>query len=355
MLNLDDPTRFRELDPGNMLDRIRELAQQCERAWDAVMAFALPESYADLDGVIVLGMGGSAIGGNLAGALARAESPVPCTVSRDYTLPAWAGPRTVVIASSYSGNTEETLSAFEEAVARGARLIVLTTGGRLAARAQELRLPLLTFSYESQPRAALGYSFISLVGLFQKLGLLTDKCHDLAEAMRAMRRLQPTIDAPVPQAENPAKQLAASLRQHFVVVYGAGHLGPVARRWRGQFAENSKAWAAYEELPELDHNAVVGYEHPVALRDDVAVVLLTSTLYHPRVQVRVQVTADLLARQGIPHHTIQVQAESPLAQMLWAIHYGDFATYYLAMLYGADPTPVKTILYLKEQLALSDA
>jgi glucose/mannose-6-phosphate isomerase len=299
-------------------------------------------------------MGGSAIGGDLVETLARAESTVPSAVCRTYTLPAWVGSRTVVIASSYSGNTEETLAAFEEAVARGARPIALTTGGRLAARAQESGFPLLTFSYESQPRAALGYSLIYLVGLFQKLELLADKRHDLAEAVRVLTRLQPTIDAPVPQARNPAKQLAAFLCQHFAVVYGAEHLGPVARRWRTQFAENSKAWAAYEELPELNHNAVVGYEHPAALRDDVAVVLLTSTLYHPRVQVRSQVTADLLARQGVPHHTIQVQGESSLAQMLWAIHFGDFVSYYLAMLYGADPTPVKAIDYLKEQLARSN-
>jgi len=348
---LDDLNRFRKLDPGGMLERIRELPQQCERAWDAVRSFALPDGYANPDGVIVLGMGGSAIGGDLAGALAGTESPAPCLVCRDYVLPAWVGPRTVVIASSYSGNTEETLSAFEEAVARGARLIAITTGGRLAARAQELGLPLLTFSYPAQPRAALGYSFIFLVGLFQKLGLLADKQHDLDEALQALACLQPTLDAVVPQAENPARQLAASLYQHFIVVYGAGHLGPVARRWRGQFAENSKAWAAYEEWPELNHNAVVGYEHPAALRDDIAVVLLASTLYHPRVQVRVQVTADLLARQGIPHHMIQVPGESALAQMLWAIHYGDFVSYYLAMLYGADPSPVQSIVYLKERLA----
>lgn len=352
---MDDLNRFRALDPAGMLDRIRELPQQCAQAWESVQTFALPADYVNPDGVIVLGMGGSAIGGDLAGALAGAESPVPCAVCRDYTLPAWAGPRTVVIASSYSGNTEETLSTFEEAVTRGARLIAITTGGKLAARAQELGLPLLSFSYPAQPRAALGYSFIFLVGLFQKLGLLAGKQHDLNEARQALARLQPTLDAAVPQAENPAKQLASFLHQRFVVVYGAGHLGPVARRWRGQFAENSKAWAAYEELPELNHNAVVGYEHPAALRDDIAVVLLASTLYHPRVQVRVQVTADLLARQGIPHHTLQVQGESALAQMLWAIHYGDFVSYYLAMLYGVDPSPVRSIAYLKEQLARAES
>jgi len=351
MFNLDDPNRFRKLDPDGMLDRIRELPQQCQRAWDAALDFELPDGYAGPDAVIVLGMGGSAIGGDLVRALAEVESAVPCAVCRDYTLPTRVGPRTAVIASSYSGNTEETLSAFEEAVARGARLIILTTGGKLAARARELGFPLLTFSYPAQPRAALGYSLVFLVGLFQKLGLLADKRHDLVEALQTLARLQFVIDAPVPQVENPAKQLAVFLQDRFGVVYGAGHLGPVARRWRTQIAENSKAWATYEELPELNHNAVVGYEHPASLRDDIAVVLLASTLYHPRVQVRALVTADLLAQKGIPHRTIQVQGESPLAQMLWAIHYGDFVSYYLAMLYGADPTPVKSIAYLKEQLA----
>ncbi|MBU1878701.1 MAG: bifunctional phosphoglucose/phosphomannose isomerase [Chloroflexi bacterium] len=345
MLDLD------QQDPEHMLDRIRELPQQCAQAWEAVQGVVLPEGYDHPDGVVVLGMGGSAIGGDLASALARPESPAPCVVCRDYTLPAWVGPRTVVIASSYSGNTEETLTAFEQAVDRGARLVVLTTGGTLLARALELGLPRLTFSYQAQPRATLGYSFIYLVGLFQKLGLLADKQHDMTEAQRVLEHLQPTVDITVPLTENPARQLAAFWRDHFVVVYGAEHLGPVARRWRGQVAENSKTWAAYEELPELDHNAVVGYEHPATLRDNVAVVLLNSTLYHPRIQVRVRATAELLARRQVTHQILQVQGESPLAQMLWAIHYGDFASYYLALLYGADPTPVEAIVYLKERLA----
>lgn len=351
MTVLDDPARWRALDQADMLARIRELPVQCERAWEAVSAFDLPGEYADPDGVIVLGMGGSAIGGDLVGALAAGESPAPAAVCRRYTLPAWAGPRTAVIACSYSGHTEETLAAFEEAVARGARVIALTTGGRLAERARELGLPLLTFSYASPPRAALGYSFISLVGLCQKLGLLTDKRRDLTEALRAMRQLQPTLDPAVPQIENPAKQLAAFLYDRFAIIYGAEHLEPVARRWRGQFAENSKAWAAWEELPELDHNAVVGYEHPAALCDRIAVVLLTSTLYHPRVQVRAPATAGVLARRGIPHQVLSVQGESLLAQMLWTIHTGDFVSYYLALLNGADPTPVDAITYLKERLA----
>ena len=355
MTILDNPAQFRSLDPADMLGRIRELPWQCERAWDAVSAFELPGDYANPDGVVVLGMGGSAIGGDLACALAAGESPAPAAVCRQYTLPAWVGPRTAVIASSNSGNTEETLTAFEEAVARGARVIALTTGGRLAARVKELGLPLLTFSYAAPPRAALGYSFISQVGLFQKLGLLGDKRHDVAESLRVMRQLQPTLDSSVIQIENPAKQLAAFLHDHFAVVYGAEHLEPVARRWRGQFAENSKSWAAWEELPELDHNAVVGYEYPAALRDRIAVVALTSTSYHLRNQVRVPATAGLLAQQDIPHQALQVPGESLLAQMLWAIHYGDFVSYYLAILNGVDPTPVDAIVYLKEQLARTSA
>jgi glucose/mannose-6-phosphate isomerase len=349
--NLDDWALFRKIDPDDMLGRIAELPQQCRDAWANVQSFELPTEYRQANKIVVLGMGGSAIGGDLLRALAEPECAVPIVINRDYTVPVFVNARSLVIASSYSGNTEETLTAFEEASKRGAALLAITTDGKLARRARELGVPLLTFRYQSQPRAALGYSLISLIGVVQKLGFVGDKFPDLKEAIAVMETLQGEIGETVPLVLNPAKQLAKRLYGHLPVVYGSGYLAEVAHRWKTQLNENTKAWSFFEQLPELNHNAVVGYQFPEELAERILVVMLTSSLDHPRNKARFQVTQEILTRRRIAYETIEARGESPLAQMLSAIHLGDYVSYYLAMLYEVDPTPVKVIDYLKERLA----
>jgi glucose/mannose-6-phosphate isomerase len=351
MIDLDNWTRFHEIDPDDMLGRIAELPQQCRDAWANVQSLELPPEYRQASKVVVLGMGGSAIGGDLLRTLAEPECAVPIVINRDYTVPVFVNARSLVIASSYSGNTEETLTAFEETSKRGADLLAITTGGKLAQRARELRVPLLTFRYQSQPRAALGYSLVSLLGVVQKLGFIGDKAADLEEAIEVMEALQGEIGETAPLVRNPAKQLAKRLYGHLPVVYGSGYLTEVAHRWKTQLNENAKAWGFSEQLPELNHNAVVGYQFPEELVERILVVMLVSSLDHPRNRARFQVTQEILTKRRIAHETIEARGQSPLAQMLSAIHFGDYVSYYLAMLYEVDPTPVKVIAYLKERLA----
>jgi glucose/mannose-6-phosphate isomerase len=351
MIDLDSWALFHGIDPDDMLGRIAELPQQCRDAWANVQNLELPPEYRQVNKIVVLGMGGSAIGGDLLRALAEPECALPIVINRDYTVPAFVDAETLVIASSYSGNTEETLAAFEEASKRGAALLAITTGGKLAQRAQELEVPLLTFSYKSQPRAALGYSLVSLIGIVQKFGFIGDKTTDLEEAAVVMEALQEEIGETAPLAQNPAKKLAKRLYGHLPVVYGAGYLAEVAHRWKTQFNENSKAWGFFEQLPELNHNAVLGYQFPPDLAEKVVVVMLTSFLDHLRNKVRFQVTQEILAKQGVACEVVSAYGQSPLAQMLSAIHFGDYVSYYLALLYQVDPSPVPVINYLKERLA----
>ena len=351
MVDLDNWALFHEIDPDDMLGRIAELPQQCRHAWANVQSLELPPEYRQVNHIVVLGMGGSAIGGDLLRALAEPECALPIATNRDYTVPAFVNAETLVIASSYSGNTEETLAAFEEASKRGTALIAITTDGKLAQRAQELGVALVTFRYQSQPRAALGYSLVSLIGVVQKLGFIGDKAADLEEAIAVMESLQEEIRETVPVTENPAKQLAKRLYGHLAVVYGAGYLAEVAHRWKTQLNENAKAWSFFEQLPELNHNTVVGYQFPEKLAERTLVVMLVSSLDHPRHKARFQVTQEILTRRGVARETIEARGESPLAQMLSAIHFGDYVSYYLAMLYEVDPTPVQVIDYLKGRLA----
>jgi glucose/mannose-6-phosphate isomerase len=350
-VDLDDITLLQSMDPGKMGRRISELPTQCWEARSLAQKHPLPEDYRRAEAIVILGLGGSAIGGDLVRALVLDECPVPIFVNREYDLPAFVDSRTLVVASSYSGNTEETLAAFQAALERGAMPLAITTGGQLEEICEEKNLPLITFRYESQPRAALGYSLVIFLTVLQRLGYATDTSAQLDEAIEGMERLQTLIAPTVTKSTNPAKQLALRVEGQLPVFYGAGHLAEVARRWKCQLNENSKNWAFWEVLPELNHNAVVGYEFPESLAPDVYVLMLASDLYPPRHQVRMGVTGEILAQKGIAHEVLQVQGSSHLSQLLWAIHFGDFVSYYLAALHGADPTPVATIAYLKQRLA----
>lgn len=352
MIDLDDAVAVAAADPGDMLARIRDLAGQCRAAWQNAAGLALPDDYrTETTALVVLGMGGSAIGGDLVRSLAAPHAPYPIVVNRGYDLPAWVGPRTLVVASSHSGNTEETLAAADLAHARGARLVAITTGGALAQRARAWGIPLLTYQYDAQPRAVIGHSLVNMVALVERLGWLRDMGPAVEEAAGVVEALRAGCDVAVPTERNPAKQLARGLVGQLPVIYGGGLLEEVARRWKGQFNENSKAWATYEVLPESNHNGIVGYEHPAALSAQATVIFLEASSDHPRVRIRQRVTKEVLDRAGVRHHTIVSQGNSPLAQMLAVITQGDWVSYYLALLNGADPTPVATIDYLKNALA----
>ncbi len=350
-MNLDTDD-FTALDAEGMLPRIGELPQQCRSAWELTQRLSLPRDYGEVRHVVLLGMGGSAIGGALLQGLVAGECRVPVTVVRGYSLPEFVrGPETLVVACSYSGNTEETLTSFGQALERGVAAAVVTTGGKLGALAQERGIPLVRFEYRAQPRAALGYSFVLLLGMFSRLGLIRDYAPDLEEAIRVMEAWQAEIAPEVPTEGNAAKSLAMRLMDRLPVVYGAGFLAAVANRWKTQFNENSKHWSFFEVLPELNHNAVVGFGMPPAVRERVLVLMLRSSHDHPRVQVRWDVTAELLRREGVAGETVWARGESPLAQMLSLIHFNDYLSFYLAMLNEVDPSPVETIAYLKQRLA----
>jgi glucose/mannose-6-phosphate isomerase len=346
-----DKLNLEQLDPDDMLRRVRELPKQCEDAWANAQSLKLPADYANVTNIVVLGMGGSAIGGDLTRTLVQADCPVPITVSREYDLPAYATKNTLVIGSSYSGGTEETLSAFAQAAKRGCKLMALTTGGLIAAAARAHNAPVLTFSYASQPRGALGYGFISLVAVLYKLGLISDPQPALHEAVALMQNVQRELLPEIGTEHNPAKQLALKFYDRLPLFYGAGILSEVARRWKGQVNENGKSWAFYDIMPELNHNSVVGFELPASLLPHLLVVSLEAPADHERVAVRQKVTRDLLQKSGVQVEVVRAQGQSALAQMLWTIHLGDFASYYLAALNKVDPTPVALIAYLKQKLA----
>ncbi|MFC1998118.1 bifunctional phosphoglucose/phosphomannose isomerase [Chloroflexota bacterium] len=351
MNNLDDLRIYTKLDPDGMMQAIRDLPQQLKSAITLGTQFNLPQRHKQINKVVVLGMGGSAIGGDLIGGLLSGEAPAPVIVSRNYDLPKYVDGQTLVIASSYSGNTEETITAFEQALKTNAKKLVITTGGKLKTLAERNRVPMCVFNYKAQPRAVLGYSLGLMIGILHNLGVINSKSDEVAEAIKTLDELSAKIDAAMPQANNPAKQLAQKLVDKIVVVYGGGIFAEVAHRWKTQVNENSKAWAFYEAFSELNHNAVVGYEYPKELADKVFVVMLRAPSIHPRNLKRYELTAQILDSSGVAYEILDAAAEGLLSQVISHILFGDWVTYYLAILYGADPSPVRVISGLKNKLA----
>ncbi len=351
MVNLDNLEVYKRLDRGNMLGYLHEFPQQCRAAWHKATDFKLPEGYDAIDKVVILGMGGSAIGGDLFRSLISPAGKPVVFVHRDYDLPPFVDDKTLVIASSYSGNTEETLSAFSQALKRDCKRLVMTTGGKLKTLATDAKVPVFLIDLVSQPRAALGYSLLPLVAFLQKLNLAQDKTAEVEAMIPVLERLVQELSETVPTSSNRAKQLAAKLQGKIAVIYGAGMLSEVARRWKTQINENSKTWAFFEVFPELNHNAVVGYQFPKEITLNIYVVLLRCHSLHPRTLVRYQLTSELLKQNSISHEIVDGYGENELTQMMSLVLLGDWVSYYLAILNETDPTPVKAIEYLKERLS----
>jgi glucose/mannose-6-phosphate isomerase len=297
-------------------------------------------------------LGGSAIGADLLAAWCAPTTGVPVVVHRDYGLPAFAhGPDTLVIASSHSGNTEETLDSFDAAVKSGCSAVAMTTGGELATRARQCKVPLWIFEHQGQPRAAVGFSFGLLLALFARLRLIPDPSEHLAEAVQAMNKVREKNAVSVPAALNPAKRYAGQLMGRWVTVFGSGLMAPVARRLKTQINEVAKAGASFEFLPEADHNALAGTAHPEeVLMPHTMSLFLRSPSDHPRNRKRIDLTKQAFMVEGLNTDFLDARGRSPLANMWTQILFGDYMAYYLAMAYGIDPTPVDALVHLKQTL-----
>ena len=347
---LDNPETYVSLDPTGFGERLGGLPQQCLRAWEQGLKFRLPSNYTDVRNVVVAGMGGSAIGGDLLGDLVSVEESPLVAVCRDYHLPPYLGPDSLVIASSYSGNTEETLAASHEAFQRGAKVVAVTTGGKLEQLASREGIPVFPIDYVGEPRTALGYSFLVPLAILQNLKLIAPSDEAVLEAAEVLTSLAHRLSPQIPARDNPAKELAMALRGKLIVVYGGEILRGVARRWKTQFNENAKAWAFVELLPEAGHNAIAGLQWPHGVGRKACGVLLNAWSLHPRIKLRYRVVGELLSKAGVKCRMVDGVGKGVLAQMLSAVLFGDYTSYYLALLNGEDPSPVPPLDYLKGKL-----
>ncbi len=350
-MNLDNFQQFSSLDEDNMLDQIRGLPDQILEAWRLRLQLQLPPMQ-PISRVVIVGMGGSAIGADLLSAYLSDRVTVPVFIQRDYGLPAYAsGKETLVVVSSHSGNTEESLSAFDAACHNNCQLVVITTGGKILIDAESAGIPVWVFNHQGQPRAAVGFSFGLLLALFFRLGLVCDLSDEVMNAVELIRNFREELDIDVPIKNNQAKRLAGQLVGRHITIFGSGFMAAVARRWKCQINEVAKAIASFEVLPEADHNTLAGIYFPEEALDKEIAIFLQALADHPENQKRVTETRQIMLVEGLNTDLVVTKGQNRLEQIWTSVLFGDFVAYYLAMIYEVDPTAIAPIWALKESMA----
>ncbi|MDI6783423.1 MAG: bifunctional phosphoglucose/phosphomannose isomerase [bacterium] len=354
----DNIQKIEQIDQSKMVNLLYHLAEQCEEAIAIGKKAKLAETK-NIANILFAGLGGSAIGGDLLRNYLADALRVPFVVSRNYTLPNFVDTSTLFIASSYSGNTEETVSAYDGAKKKKARILCITSGGKLADRAKQDGFPVIIIPPGLPPRTAIGYSFFPALIALHQLGLIPDKrevdetrlFREAQEVIGLLKKLREQYTPSVAIEQNMAKQIASRLYSKLPVVYASGdRFESVVTRWRCQFNENSKCLANSQVFPELNHNEVVGWEGLKDLMNRMHVIYLRDKEDHPQVQKRFQITKELIHHYADGITEVWTVGNSLLARLWSVIYLGDFVSYYLAILNEVDPTPVKKINYLKEKL-----
>ena len=348
---LDRPETYEVVDAQGMAGHLAAMPEQVRTAWQRTRYVDLPDKHADIFSYIVIGNGGAALAGDMLRGLVAHTAQIPVVIVRGYDVPAFVGPDSIAIAVSHSGNTQETIAAFEEAIDRGVKPVIVTTGGTLEGLATMHRAPLVSYTAETKPRDALASMFTALVAIAHAVHVVGDIAADVDEAISLLEEARDAFAPHAPEHQNPAKQMARSLAGRIPAIYGGTMLEPVARAWKAKLNGYAKTTAIFDLLPEVNHTATVGYAFPAQLADDLSVVQLRSSYDHPRVRAHWQVTTDLLAQRGIPYNIVEAKGRGRLAQMLWTLAFADWAAYYLALLNGVDPTAEEAIAYMKQHLA----
>jgi glucose/mannose-6-phosphate isomerase len=345
---LDDPEKTRKIDKSNMLSFSTEAAKHYGSA--AKLATRIKLDYPKPRTIVVAGMGGSAIGGELLKDWTRDRISVPVDICREYALPKYVDKNTLVFVVSYSGETEETLSVLRDAVKRKCMIISVSSGGKLQEFAERFGFPHLLVPAGMAPRATLPYLFTPLPKILERLGLVSEVDAEVAETVRILKRLA-IENAPERQAtSNFSKTLALNINGTAPVVYGFGVYRAAAQRFKTQFNENSKNPAKWEYFPELNHNEIVGWEKGKQFARCFSVIFIRDDEEPVEIKERIEFTKEMVCKSRVRLFEVWSKGKSSMAKMSSVICMGDFTSVYLAILRGIDPTPVKTIVSLKERL-----
>lgn len=340
---LDNVRIYAQYDPNDIGFGIDRLAEQVRMAWHASQEIAVPKSYAKTKHILVVGMGGSALGAHILQDIFQKKSKIPFSIVRDYVLPSWVNADTLVILSSYSGTTEEVLSAADDAVKKKAKVLVICAGGALAAWAKKHKVPAYVFTpgdLAKQPRLGIGFSFAGIAGLLASAGINVVKEEDIRRSISAMGEVTDLCASDVAFDENPAKQVAAAIADKNVLIVGAEHLVGNAHILANQINETGKQFATYFALPELNHHLLESFSHPKTVIGNTAMLFLHSSLYHPRTRKRFTVTADMAEERGISVVDYVARGKDLLEESCEVLQFSSYVSWYLAIINKEETTAI---------------
>jgi len=347
------PNSIKKIDKSGMLDTLNHFPQQCRQASQIAAGLRnLPECK-DAKRIVFVGVGGSAIGADLVRCYLYFKSSLPIQVIREYELPAYIDSQTLVFVCSYSGNTEETLSAYTQARDKGAVLIAISSGGQLKERAAEDKITFVEIPRGLPPRYAIGYLSIIPLSILAALRLTEEVLPNINQAIKVLEELQQAkINPRIGSADNVSKCIAQELYNKLPVVYSSSaNFSVVVRRFRSQLNENSKVLASSAYFPEIGHNEITGWDNPKSLLKKAAIVIFRDNLVNPRISKRIELTKEIIAKEtGQRILEVWSRGEDLLSRIFSLIYIGDFISYYLAILYGIDPASTDRITVLKERL-----
>jgi len=345
---------YEKIDRSNMLQLLTAFPQQFRAARQIGEAFRLNIDSDNTKNIVFAGMGGSAIGGDVAISCLNPQLRIPALVNRNYFLPGFVDRSSLVIVSSYSGNTEESINCYHDAKTKGASIVCITSGGKLAQQANHDRVPVIKIPGGAPPRTALGYLSIPLLILLSKSGFAKVKRDDFNETEQL---LEQQAERYSPQAgENLALNLANQLKNKIAILYSStDFLSAVAVRWKGQFSENAKVLAFNNVFPELNHNEIVGWERLPNMLINFQILYFRDREDYMKNQTRMNITQGILEKVTSPIIELFTEGQSRLARLFSLIYLGDWVSFYLAAINGIDPTPIEKIQTLKDQLSSKDA
>jgi len=350
---LDEVEQIRAMDPSNMYNSIFDFPEQVAEAIKIGKLWRFDTSeFLGIKNIVITGMGGSAIGGDILRSYLRSTLLIPVEICRHYVLPEYVDDESLVIVSSYSGNTEETVAAANDALDRKSMMAVLSTGGELGDLAKLNELPMAKLPTGLQPRAALGYSLIPMIYFFEKIGLIKKVTKQFDSVVSSLQKFREKYIEDSPAISNPAKLLAESIQNKIVLIYSGPTLtDTVGMRWKGQICENAKTLAFNNQFAEFNHNELVGWSDLISMhKDHLAVIILRDQNDHPQIRKRMNIVKDIIQSHEVEVTDVHSRGQSPLERILSLVQMGDFVSYYLAILNKVDPTPVKIIEGLKQAL-----
>ena len=341
-----------DLDQSNMHGAISSFPDQLEESFEIIKNWSPVKEYQGIQKIMILGMGGSAIGGDVARVIAQNNCSMPIFVNRSYTIPRWVDSQTLIIASSYSGNTEEILSAFSQCVERNCSIIVLSTGGKLTQNAKDIGLDLITIPKGYQPRCALGFSLTLILLILERFSFISKiVAKNVKKSIIPIKNLCSELSI----SGNSAMRIAEEIHCTCPIIYGSEDMTwVVAMRLRGQLAENAKMLSFQNNFPEQNHNEIEGWTVNEDIIRRFSIIWLRDINDHPRNLARMVIVSSLLESTPDSQLTISQSGPNRVERILKLIHYIDWISYYAAILNNVDPTPVNRIQELKDKIAQID-